>query len=311
LYEQEVQLYVKQLQERKQRLEEEINGPIRFLICGIQYEAIPDLPINLSHTIEGIVKRIDDFGERVYNAYREEADILLDDIDEKLNFKIKFSNGAAEYLESNETVFTARGDLVKAYKLKLDDNIRVYPKNEFAEKLYDVAIETDEDVFKKVEAHSRLWISFLKELKIKYNHSLYDKLRENGLRVLPGTVDAYFSGQRKFPMYNNDLKAIFKLRHADKTDSEIDNMLAPIRKSKSTYNSTMIALGRGIKQEIKLFLKEKRIGEILSKLKFNTNTLQHFVNEYMPLLTITHKEEILASASEEIEQLKFIQHTVL
>jgi hypothetical protein len=48
----------------------------------------------------------------------------------------------------------------------------------------------------------------------------------------------------------------------------------------------MIALGRGVKQEMKLFLKEKRIGEILSKLKFTAATLQTFIEEFMPLLTI-------------------------
>ena len=40
---------------------------------------------------------------------------------------------------------------------------------------------------------------------------------------------------------------------------EIDIILTPILKSKTTYNSTMIVLGRGLKQELRLFLKERKI----------------------------------------------------
>ena len=133
-------------------------------------------------------------------------------------------------------------------------------------------------------------MAVLVELKQTHSHSLYTKLKANGMKVLPATVESYFNGHRKFPMFNSDLKAIFKLKNPEKDETEIDLLLAPIRKSKSTYNSTMIALGRGIKQEIKLFLKEKQIGEILTKLKFTATTLQTFIDEYMPLITITGKE---------------------
>jgi hypothetical protein len=64
----------------------------------------------------------------------------------------------------------------------------------------------------------------------------------------------------------------------------------------------MIALGRGLKQEIKLFLKENRIGEILEKLQFNIATLQKFVDDYMPLLTVKNKK-IYKSNTEIIEEL--------
>jgi hypothetical protein len=310
LYEQEVMLYHKQLQGRKQSLEQEINSEIRFSISGIKYEPIPDLPINISNTIELIVNRIDNFNTSDYKAYKEEADILLDHIEGKTNYKINFIDGSINYLESNETVFTNKGDLLKASKIKTNDIIRIYPQNQFAEKLYSVATETERDIFGKIESDSRLWISLLKELKIEYSNILYDELKKTGLKVLPITVDGYLNGQRKFPMYNNDLKAIFKLKFAEKSDFEIDDMLISIRKSKATYNSTMIALGRGLKQEIKLFLKEKRVGEILSKLKFDTNTLQVFVNEYMPLQTIKEKVTILYD-SEEIQRLNLIQYTEL
>ena len=97
--------------------------------------------------------------------------------------------------------------------------------------------------------------------------------------------------------------------NVDKEETEIDLLLAPIRKSKSTYNSTMIALGRGNKQEIKLFLKEKRIGEILTKLKFTLPTLQTFIDEYMPLSAITGKE-VYIDVNGQLE-LSFIQQLEL
>jgi len=83
-------------------------------------------------------------------------------------------------------------------------------------------------------------------------------------------------------------------------DNEIDTILNPVLKSKTTYNSTMIVLGRGLKQELRLFLKKKKIGEILRKRNFNENTLHTFVDEFMPMHTVVRKEAI----SESIEKLE-------
>ena len=309
LYAQEHQLYKSQLQKRKHLIEEEVISNDRKSICGIPYEPIPDLPIHISQTIENIVNRIDDWGKKAYENYKEETDTLLEEIEEKIIYRTIFSNNKTEYLESNEIVFNASGDLIKVYRIKIADKVRIHPREHFAEKLYQVAVETDKDVFRKVEEHSRYWLAVLSELKQEHSNTLYTKLKANGMKVLPETVESYFNGHRKFPMFNNDLKAIFKLKHPEKKETEIDLLLAPIRKSKSTYNSTMIALGRGIKQEIKLFLKEKRIGEILTKLKFTTTTLQTFVDEFMPLLEITSKEVYTDETG--LLELNFIQQIEL
>lgn len=292
LYAQEHQLYRSQVQKRKHLIEEEVRSIDRQIICRIPYEPIPDLPIHISRTIAEIVNRIDGFGKKVYENYKEETDTLLEEIEEKIIYRTSFSNKPIEYLESNETVFTSAGDLIKVYRIKVFDKVRIYPREQFAEKLYQVATETDKEVFGMVELHSLYWQKALAELRLMYQDTLYTKLKAHGIRVLPFTVESYFNRQRKFPMFNSDLKAIFKLRFPDLNETEIDSFLAPIRKSKSTYNSTMIALGRGIKQEMKLFLKEKRIGEILTKLKFTASTLQTFIDEYMPLLTITKIEPL-------------------
>jgi hypothetical protein len=302
LYSQEHELYKSQLQKHKYLIEQEVGSKDRKSICGISYEPIPDFPIHISQTIENIVNRIDNFSEREYDNYREESDLLLDELLEKCLFKISFANRKVEYLDSNETVYSSIGTLLKIHltQIKIGDKIRIYPKEHFANNLYQVAVETDKNVFGKVEEHSKYWMSILEELKKIHTYSLYTKLKANGLRVLPATVESYNNAHRKFPMYTNDLKAIIKLKYPEKDKTEIDMLLAPIRKSKSTYNSTMIALGRGIKQEIKLFLQEKQLGEILTKLKFTETTLQTFINEYMPLQTITGKE-VYKDASEQLE----------
>lgn len=292
VYKQEKDLYHKYLGQRKKLIETEIKSNDRWAICGIQYIELKDNGTDVSTTINGIVSRLDEMSEKTYDGYKNECDLLLNEIEEKMIYKIKTEKSLL-FLESNDTIFNDKGDLIKSYKIKVGDKIRIYPKEELAENLYHVAIETEPDVFGKVEENSRFWKQTIGELRIKYgNDLLYKNLKERGLRVLQNTLDTYGNERslRKFPMFNSDLRAIFKLHNEDKSDNEIDTLLKPILKSKTTYNSTMIVLGRGLKQELRLFLKERKIGEILQKRNFNEITLQTFVNEFMPIHTVISKE---------------------
>jgi len=290
LYEQEYNLYQNKLSQRKKLIEDEINSRARLEICGVTYYNHPEEPITISTTIENIVGRLDDWSTRAYEGYKNECDLLLSEIEEKIIYKIS-SDRATFYLDSNDTVFNQKGDLIKGYKINIGERIRIYPKEQLAENLYQVAVETEPDVFGKVEEHSAYWKQHVIELRNIYGDEvLYKKLKEKGLRILQATLESYGKGDRKFPMFNNDLRVILKLYYPSKTDYEIDVILKPILKSKTIYNSTMIVLGRGLKQELRLFLKEKRIGEILVKRSFNANTLQSFIDEYMPLNSIIHKE---------------------
>lgn len=299
VYKQEKNLYYKYLDQRKKLIEQEIKSTDRFSICGIEYQETRNYLIDVSSTINGIVSRLDDLGNRAYDGYKNECDILLNDSEEKLVYKI-ITNLSELYLESNDTVFTECGELNKTYKVKVGDKVRVYPKEELAENLYQVAVETEPEIFGKVEEHSIFWKQLINEMRHKYGDELlYQKLKEIGLRILPNTLASYGRGYRKFPMFNNDLRAIFKLYHIEKSDIEIDSMVRPIFKSKTTYNSTMIVLGRGLKQELRLFLKENKIGEILQKRNFNATTLKTFVDEYMPLHIVNSKDVF----SENIETL--------
>lgn len=292
VYKQEKNLYHKYLDQRKKLIEAEIKSIDRMTISGIKYKEVRDNVTDVSATINGIVSRLDEMSNRAYDGYKNECDLLLNEIEEKLIYKITTEKSIL-FLESNDTIFTNAGELIKTYKIKIGDKIRIYPKEELAENLYQVAVETEPDIFGIVEEHSVFWKQIVGELRRKYgNDLLYDNLLKKGLRVQQNTLDTYGGERslRKFPMFNNDIRAILKLYYQNKQDSEIDNILKPILKSKTTYNSTMIVLGRGLKQELRLFLKEGKIGEILQKRNFNKNTLSTFVDEFMPIHTVVSKE---------------------
>lgn len=303
VYKQEKNLYHKYLDQRKKLIEAEIKSTDRWAICGIEYKEIRKNVTDISTTINGIVSRLDEMNSRAYDGYKNECDLLLNEIEEKLIYKV-VTEKLILFLESNDTIFTNRGDLIKTYKIKIGDKIRVYPKDELAENLYQVAVETEPDIFGKVEEHSIFWKQIIGDLRRRFgNDLLYENLKKKGLRVQQNTLDTYGGERslRKFPMFNNDIRAILKLYYQDKQDSEIDAILKPILKSKTTYNSTMIVLGRGLKQELRLFLKEKKIGEILQKRNFNENTLSTFVDEFMPIYTVVSKEVF----KEDIETLDY------
>nr|NQU92549.1 hypothetical protein [Bacteroidota bacterium] len=271
-----------------------------LLICGIEYKETRDNVTDISATINGIVTRLDELGNRAYEGYKNECDLLLNEIEEKLIYIVK-TDKATLFLESNDTIFTNKGELIKSYKIKIGNKIRIYPKEQLAENLYQVAVETEPEIFGKVEENSIFWKQIINELRNKFGDDLlYQKLKERGLRILPMTLSNYGKGYRKFPMFKNDLRAIFRLYFSDISDAELDIIIKPIHKSKTTYNSTMIVLGRGLKQELRLFLKENQIGEILSKKNFNTNTLKTFIDEYMPIHTVIEKEVF----NDEIENLE-------
>ncbi|KUK59846.1 MAG: hypothetical protein XD81_0640, partial [Bacteroidetes bacterium 38_7] len=287
LYEQEKELYNKQLQIHTNQLEPELESEDRYKICSVKYEPIVKQEVKVNPTLEQIIERLEQRSNTAYDGYKNESDSLLDDLEEEITYRIVLSNNSVVELESNETVFDEKGNLIKSYRLIIGSKIRIYPKEQLAENLFQIAVEVEPEKFGKIDEHATVWQNALKDLEQHTNdrEQLYNKLKENGLRVLPATIDAYFRGQRKFPMFNSDLRAILKV-----AGKEL--LYEQIKKSKRLYNSTMIALGRGIKQELQQFLKDKTVGEILQKKSFTKETLQKFIDEYMPLLTIIKKEEV-------------------
>lgn len=285
LYPSEQLLYSKQLQDYKQELEQELTCDDRFRLCGVRYEPIKEEPVRVSPTLEKIIQRLDERSQTAYNGYLNESDSLLDELDYKTQYEVVFANKDKSVLDGNETVFDTAGNLVRARNLKPNDQIRIYPK-ELAENLLQIAVDSEPEIYGKVLEYSELWLNILVQLDHTFinREHLYKKLREAGLKVQFNTVDAYFKGHRKYPMYNSDLRAILLLGGRE-------DLVKPMIKSKRLYNSTTIALGRGLKQELKQFLQEKTLGEILTKRNFSPETLSRFIFEKMPLLTISDIKE--------------------
>ncbi|MEW6741002.1 MAG: hypothetical protein AB1325_14015 [Nitrospirota bacterium] len=296
LYSPEKQILDFFLQKRKREIEAELLSQDRFKICGIKYEKLPDLPIELGKTIEGILERIEHLSEKEFENYKEDSDEILA-YDERIIYEVTYQSHNADYLEASETVFNENADLIKVFKVQEGDKIRVYPKEKFPEKLYSIARDMEIERFADVERDSFFWQQILKDLNQKYMSALHRKLKEKGLKVSELTVKSYLDGKRKFPMYFRDMVAMADLSN----DIEFKNRLPEIKKSKRLYNSTMIALGKGLKQEIKLFLKEEDLGEILSKLKFTKETLRQFIDKYMPLKTV--RDKTIYEENHQIEQL--------
>lgn|GEM_PF-379522 len=295
LYEQEHSLFKKQLQNYKLSIEDELISNNRLILSKIKYDPVTEPIVNISPTLEDIIKKLDERSQKAYDYYKDDGDSLLDDVEERVSYQIRLSNGDVVDLESNETVFDFEYKLIKSYRLKLGDKVRIYSREQLAEKLFQIAVDVEPEKFGKIEEHSLCWQEILKKIDNVFScrEYLYNELRKNGLKVLPATVDAYFTGKRKFPMYNSDLHAVCVL--ADRVMPEgnfAQEMFPLLKKSKRLYNSTMIALGRGVKQEIQQFLKDKVIGEILKKKNFTREALQQFIDEYMPLLTIIKIEEV-------------------
>jgi len=295
LYEQEHSLFKKQLQNYKSGIDSELTSNNRLALSRIKYDPIVEPIVNISPTLEDIINKLDERSQKAYDNYKDDGDSLLDDVEERVSYQLRLSNGDIVDLESNETVFDFEGKLIKSYRLKLGDKVRIYPREQLAENLFQIAVDVEPEKFGEIGEHSLCWQEILKVFDNVFScrESLYNELQKYGLKVLPATVDAYFAGKRKFPMYNSDLHAVCAL--ADNVMPEgnfVEEMFPLLKKSKRLYNSTMIALGRGIKQEIQQFLKDKVIGEILYKKNFTKEALQQFIEEYMPLLTIVKIEEV-------------------
>ena len=292
LFEIEKKMFDFQLLQYNKDLEKELTSEDRKNLCSIKYMPIIDEIIKVPESLSEILKRLDEKSNKDYEIYQTENDIILEELDEdKISYHLIFNDNSDEKIESNKTVFDNQNNLLKVYKLKEGDNIRIYPDREFANDLYKVATETEPDKFGKIEEHSKIWKNILMELEIQINReNLFKKLKEKGLKIISDTFDNYFRDVNKFPMYNKDIKIILN-------ESNNENLIIKeleILKYKRFYNSTMISLGRGLKQEILFFLKNKNLNEceILKKINFKVETLNTFIKEKMPLKKIKSIEII-------------------
>lgn len=287
LYEQEHSLFKKQLQNYKSGIDSELTSNNRLALSRIKYDPIVEPIVNISPTLEDIIKKLDEYSQKIYDGYKEESESILDDSEEQITYQITLSNDNIVELENCETVFDEKGNLIKIFKLHKGKQIRLYPEK-LAENLIEIAIAEEPEIYGKIEEHSRFWKEALKKSEMAYHYdrdSLYRDLKTNGLTVLPMTLDSYFNELPKFPGEAKNLQAILTL-------SNNSTKYTDILRSKKLYQGTAKVLGRGIKQELKQFLQEATLGDILQKKNFTTETLKKFIEEQMPLLTIIKIEEV-------------------
>jgi len=296
LYDFEECLYKDCLNKYKSKLEEELQSEDRFFIIGIKYEAPAPIPVSISQALQNIIDRTKDWNEK-------EFDNNIDDPDESSNEYISFQIQYEGYsdidiLKSTDTVFDERNNLTKVNKLKVGDKIRVY-KIDFGEILLNTAMEFQSEIFVEIEKHSRLWKGALKELYLKIYKAnidhLHSHLRSHGVKVKSSTVlNNWIHGSTKFPQRDKALKAIYELSK----DIKLGASVGMILKSKKIYNSTMISLGRDLKEEIKNFLTDGNIGEIMQKNNITPATLRKVIDEQMPLRKIKNINTKLIKAED-------------
>jgi len=296
LYDFEECLYNVCVNNYKSKLEEELQSEDRFFISGIKYEVPAPIPVSISQTLQNIIDRTKDWNEK-------EFDNNIDDPDESSNeyisFQIQYEGFSdIDILKSTDTVFDERNNLMKVNKLKVGDKIRVY-KIDFGEILLNTAMEFQSDIFNVIEKHSQLWKEALKELYLKIYKAnidhLHSHLRSHGVKVKSSTVlNNWIHGSTKFPQRDKALKAIYELSK----DIKLGASVGMILKSKKIYNSTMISLGRDLKEEIKNFLTDSIVGEILQKNNITPETLRKVIDEQMPLKKIKNISTKLIKAED-------------
>lgn len=296
LYDFEECLYKDCLNRYKSKLERELQSDDRLFISGIKYEVPPSIPVSISQTLQNIIDRTIDWDEKEFDNNVDDPD---EGSNEFISYQIEYEDFAGiDYLRSTETVFDENNNLIKVKSLKIGDTIRVY-KIDFGEILLNTAIEFQKETFEKIEKHSQLWKKVLINMYINTYETnielLHSHLKKKGVRVLPSTIlNNWISCKIKFPQSNKAIKAIYELSK----DINLGLSLNDILKSKRIYNSTMISLGRDLKEEIMNFLIDGNVGEIMQKNNITPETLRKVIDEQMPLRKIKNISTKLIKAED-------------
>ena len=284
LYDFEEDLYKDCVNKYKLKLETELQSEDRFFITGIKYEVPAPIAVSISQMLQNIIDRTKDWNDKEFDNNVDDPD---ESSNEYISYQIEYEGIAdSDYLRSTDTVFDPKNSLIRVNRIKVRDKIRVY-KIDIGEILLNTAMEFQTEIFVEIEKHSRLWKEALKELYLKTYKTdidhMHSHLRSRGVKVKSSTVlNNWIHGSTKFPQRDKALKAIYELSK----DINLGASVGMILKSKKIYNSTMISLGRDLKDEIKNFLVEGTVGEIMQKNNITPDTLRKVIDEQMPLKEI-------------------------
>lgn len=286
LYEPEKLMYDLYVKKYQRELEVELASPFREKLSGIKYETTKQSQDtrSIALTIQSIIGRtndIDDIEETEFESLKENPEFIDDLVYEYI---IDYEEDLEpDKLDSNELVFDQFNKLVKIGKIRKGDRIRVYDER-LNHNLYDIAAQEDEETFQLIEKYSYLWknplINYYKSNYITFQE-LFEYLKGLGLTIKDSTLRNYIEGKTMFPMRRADLNAILKLTK----DQKLAEGMTRLLKYKRIYHSIMISLGKNLRGEICNYLQTKKIGNILRK-DFTSETLNNFINMYMPLKTV-------------------------
>jgi hypothetical protein len=287
LFSVEKQLYNYHEKWLENTLDVELQSIDREALLETKYTPVSFEEITPSPTLKEVSDELKECDDDNYDELNEFVkEVYFDNKEKNVKYEIHWDNNRIDEFKAEETVLH-QGKWCKIYGLNVGDKVQVYPRETFAERLLEVALQKNEDKVQKINQHAKYWQNRLNILYQVYQRNpstLHKALQEKGLRVQQNTVESYLNGKRMFPMYYKDLKAIIDLAN-DKLANK-DNAYPEIRASKKWYSSTLISLGRELKKEIECFVSEDKIGRILASLDFDEEGLERLLNEQMPVLTI-------------------------
>ncbi|MFQ5788472.1 MAG: hypothetical protein ACE5H1_10900 [Thermodesulfobacteriota bacterium] len=296
LYRQEREVFDCYSKKYQKELEEELTSPTREAFTGIKYPVIPakDEGKTLSKAIQSIVDNTENhWDEDDFVSIKENPGL---NTPEKILYYVFYEGESfCDEMDSNEYVFDQKDRPLRIGQVQQGDKIRVYLER-FNADLYEIAADEDPETFTLIEYYSNLWRNALVNQYRSNGMSidvLHSRLKDLGLSVQIPTLRNYLDGTIKFPKRLGDLKAISELTSSERLNSQMQDLL----KYKRIYNGVMIALGRNLKEEIRLYLQTKKLGSIL-KDKFTEETVENFIETKMPLMTVKEIKTRIITESE-------------
>jgi hypothetical protein len=265
----------------KSELEKEFSSSDRKKLVGIEYPA---------------ESQDEEIGDMIERYYHEDLESSTEDYENKqavnIEYEITFEDGESKILDSNRSIILLQGGKKRKERisnLTAGDEVIIY-ENTTKERLYDIAVEEDkEGRFQEFERDAKTWKSSLNEFFDRICdgniEKLYKLLKENGLTLkTPATLGRWLSGddKEKFPALIKNLIVIKKTIKSDRLDENFDS----IKRSKRSYRSIMIALGKDLSGEIIDYVMSdfKMKGKILSK--FSDSQVKKFMNANAPMRKI-------------------------
>lgn len=292
LYSPEVEVLEKLLSKFKTALAKEYESADRLALSGVPYPR-PEA------TISDVIERFYQVEEKDRKHYEHEQT-------EPIAYQLEFEGGFEPLiLDGNKSVLLEteqRKRKERVSNLLAGDQIRVYD-SATREQLFEIASNEDkEGRFSEIDAHSKLWKRCLKNYfdarrmagPLYQLTDLMDDLQKNGSTLKNvNTLKKWLNknDKEKFPAAIGNLLALKKTIHSDVLDTSFEQ----IKRSRKSYRSIMIALGRDLSDELMDYIISKKKGKILRR--FHESEIESFVTRSAPLRTI--KQIQITEASED------------